>query len=429
MENYTLTLGKKKRSLIAGLNWYSTDASLNKQNDKLSTLKKAETTYKDAYSKSQDVELSGILLRNSRTAMVGFTQSTNVTGKTFALQELALRYAEARWPLPTVVIRLALTSDVYWVTFIIKGQLSLASDSVCSKKESDALLEKAHKRAGASAHSIDIQSTEDARAELLSWEKSVKKKLHEIKSFEFLKKRRLSESKGFKQVVSLLSVAFILVAANTGYNTYQGYQERIQERERLERLRLLQDIGPAPRPWTEVPHLASAYQECMRRYIQTPISNNGWLAGDWSCNQRQEKREWIRGSYGSFSVLPVDSAFSVRSPNNLTEIKSIEPAPQKGNVPIVNRLDAARFIMDIARLHQYRVSFRWGNENTRRVPRGDTYITESLGHANHRVEFVGNQYPNAEMINSLSKIPSLHLDEIEFSSNRWTLTVEFYSEA
>ncbi len=451
MKIKTFRLKNPKRIYIAGLYWYSSDAGLKKSSDKRKALQKAESSYLELSAASRDVEtdgnkldsltvpslLSGVVIQTTRSVSVGYGLSELIPANSYALQHLALDHSEKIWPLPTVLIRLALDDDTHWISYIYRGKLTLSSDRLVGVEESDKAFERLRKKANSQLikgsgqlNTIDITALDQSLSELYKWEKEAKSKaLSAIKPFKSLKKTSVTEHKYFRPIFwSSLGIT-LLIASNWGYNSYLDYQSKLAERERQERLRVLQDVGAAPRPWNEQPGIVPVYRECVDSYLNVSNYRVGWETVRWSCNAQQVTREWNRGDTGSFSILPIDEGFTVQSPNMLTDVTPLPKFRPRGSVPIVGRDQAARLLMDVARIEGYRVTFNWGNENTRRVPKGDTYITERLGHANHKVQFIGEEMPGAKMINNLAQIPSLYLVNVEQSNDRWLLTVEFYAEA
>ena len=422
MEVKAYTLKNQKRKWVAGLYWYSSEAGHKKTKDKQLALQKAESSYLELSAARKDSEgveasinpqsvsslLSGVVIHTNRSVSIGYGPSESIPQNGYALQQLALDHAERKWPLPTVLIRLALDDETHWISYIHRGKLTLSGDRLVGADESDTAFERLRakasqqlNKASGQLNTIDIVSVDQAFAELCKWEKEAKSKaLTAIKPFKSLKKTSVTEHKYFKPLFWSGVGLMLLIGGNWAYSSYQDYQAKLAEYERQERLRLLQDVGPAPRPWTEQPQIISVYRACVESYLSTPSYRVGWETVRWSCNPQHVTREWNRGSTGSFSVLPVQEGFTVQNPNMLTDVTPMPPFLPRGKAPIVKRDAAARLLMDIARVESYRVTFNWGNENTRRVPRGDTYITENLGHASHKVQFIGEQMPGAQMINT-----------------------------
>lgn len=440
MQVKSLRLKNSSRTWTAGLYWYSRETTGHKSSDKTLALANAEATYNELHTNivkdSADhdevntVDLSGILIKNGRSITVGFAKAAEIDSSSYPLLQLVMDHAEARWTLPTVVIRIALDENYHWLSFINRGKLTLSSDIIVDARESATKLNSLRAKAPEKHELIDITDVDEAQKELYQWEKKVKKKkLRKIDSFTELRKNRLRDHRAFNTVAWSAAVVILLTTANYGYDAYQAYQSRLAEIEEQQRLQALQEVGPAPRPWTETAHFAPLYQTCIEQYLSRPAYKYGWSMVRWACNEDSEIREWNRGDTGSFSILPVHGAFSVRNPNMLTETNPMPVLSERGKTPIVKKNQAARILMDVARIESIRTSFSWGSENTRRVPRGDEYITENLGHATHRVEFTADSQFSAKFVNSIARLPSLYLVNIERTLDRWKLNVEFYAEA
>lgn len=433
MTLYTIPL-KKHKSWVAGLRWYSRDRGSSFQSDKRKVVNSACLTYRQTSSVGEDTEvislLAGTVFQSSHVVSIGYAPVEDVPVKGKPLLRLALWYANENWPFSPVVIRLALDDNTHWLSQSFKGKLSLSSDQIVAAEASDEPFKKLVQRAGESVHVLDVTEPDQALALLHEWEKKAKvKSFATITSFHALTKSKLNEAKWFKPVATVSGLALLLITANSGYSWYQEYQAKLEEQERQERIRILEDVGPAPRPWTEQPELMPAYTRCLNLYEEQPKYSMGWETSQWRCNATQATREWSRGEYGSFSITPAASGFNPEDPNKLSNTLTFSGLPERGNAPIVNREAAAQILMDTARIHRFQARFNWGNENTRRVPRGDTFITEPLGHAKHRVQLIGEKIPPLSLLQNIAILPSSYLMSVENIQGRWTLTIEFYAEA
>ncbi|CAM3789993.1 type 4b pilus protein PilO2 [Vreelandella rituensis] len=428
MDTSTLHLKSKRRHWIAGLYWHSRDSG-REGSSKQEVLNAAEELYAQL-SQTEGEELVGVLISGNRFQQVGFHAPGEVPVNSYSLAQLALAAYTKTMPLPTVMGRLALSEDHHWVFKIQRGKISFAGDKVIPAEDSESELKRLQQTAPDNASIIDILDVTEASQQILAWEKSVKSsRLHKAKPFKVLRKLRITQHRFFKPAAIVATLAIAVMGGNVGYETHKDYKERQAEVERQERLRILQDVGPAPRPWTDAPPLWISYKRCTDQYQQGQAFRAGWSTVSWSCDQDNVTRHWHRGEHGSFSILPAEGDFVVEDPNRLIEATPLPEVEPRGTTPIVDRASAAQLLMDLARLHEFQARFKWGRENTRRVPRGNTFITENLGHATHRLELSGDQIPSVELMKGIEKIPSISLVELSESSNSWTLILEFYAEA
>jgi len=325
--------------------------------------------------------------------------------------------------------RLALDEKNHWILVCWAGIIAPAGDRIVDASESDRIFEEI--RSHQKSLTVAFDSTEvSTSGELIEgW----LAKTGRSGLFAIVPAKEVgAPPKSQKKMMAALGVIGVCsVIGLTGRHFYLEHEAKKMAEQRAQAQLLREQLAraqEAEKPWESWPALSDVYNACAHAYFDRQKEINSWELVGWRCNDSRALEQWNRTGIGSFSLPPVgDGSINLEDPNNLShEIMLPEFSPEGRNA-INEKGDAARYLMDLARLHEVSISISWGSEEKRSIPKGDSFIQEGLGYAKNSATFRLNSFPESSFLEGLAAISAIKLGEIQNRQSNWELSVDFFT--
>jgi len=414
--------------LLAGLYWARLQAHQRKRKVVREELNEQAAEYQHVFGESAKL---GVLFSTGIDILAGVGESpegihVSKKSKTRSLACLALiANPEAR----SFLGRLRISEDYDWIAVVRSGIISPVGDLVVGVEESDEAFSTLRSRNDDLSVKFDERDVNASAQVIGDWLAGTKpRKIPQVRAIGEVGAPPLTT----KNMLLYGLLATVLVSgayiAHSQYRAYIDTKAAQEEARRQAALSQINSRGPIPTPWKEKPHVSAVAAACFEHYQQRKEYKLGWREERWSCDGSTVDRVWRRTEIGSYTHLPVEEGFNLSDPNTLTHSQSLgNTLSARGDQAVAQKNEVGKVIMDAARLHGLSIDLEWGGEETRTYMDGEQEKVERLGYSVNTATMQGEGVSALAIIETLSKIPGMHLERVSSEGGDISINIQFYT--
>jgi hypothetical protein len=423
---YQLT---ERKHFVVGMLWHPIEEGANKKDIQLAVDKTAQIYHLNT---NHQPTIGCFTNTNNLTKQIGLCEESGyLAPKKSKLFPLAVLAALANKSMTNFVGRLALDAKSHWIIVFRAGIILPSGDRIVPSDRSSDELDKITTENKSLEIAFDCVDTSESKLLVESWFNQQGKFSTELPAVVPINDVGSTTKTRKNTFMAIGAIVLIGVISSIGYNQYENYKHAKIKEEKLQEERLRELLARSQEkqvPWEAWPSFNYVYNSCIEIYKERKKNVNGWDLTNWYCGAQQVTETWQRSSIGSFTLPPVgDGEINVQDPNMITYTIPMPKFPARGKSAINYKNSAGKYLMDLARLNDSSIDISWGNEVTRSIPTGDTFVKEGLGYAENTASLRFAALPSAKVIYGLSNIAAIELSEIKKEGNSWELTANFYT--